>query len=124
KGQRAKIDEFIDKMMEARLPKSVFVDCTASEHITSFYEKIMRSGIAVVTPNKKANSGSYMRYKKLKEISEKNNVPFIYETNVGAGLPIIHTVQNLVSSGDEIIEIDAVLSGTLSYIWSTFMKSD
>ena len=87
------------------------------------YENIIKAGIAIVTPNKKANSGDFARYKKLKDMAKKNHTSFIYETNVGAGLPIIHTIQNLVLGGDKIIKIEAILSGTLSYIFNTFSES-
>lgn len=119
-GKPADLAVFVERMIEMNLPGSIFLDCTASEDIVSFYPNILNAGIAIVTPNKKANSGTLERYKKLKELAKKNNTLFIYETNVGAGLPIIHSIQGLVKSGDEVLEIEAILSGTLSYIFNTF----
>jgi len=118
------LQNFVSRIIEQNLPKSVFVDCTASEEVVSIYENIIKAGIAIVTPNKKANSGSFAQYQKLRELTQKNHVPFLYQTNVGAGLPIIHTIQNLIASGDKILAIEAVLSGTLSYIFNTFSKSN
>ena len=122
-GKPNELKDFVARMLELNLPNSVFVDCTASEEVVLVYENILKAGIAIVTPNKKANSGSFKRYQKLRELARKNNTPFLYETNVGAGLPIIHTIQNLILSGDEILKIEAVLSGTLSYIFNTFSSS-
>ncbi len=123
-GKSMNVQNFIDQMIGLNLPRSVFVDCTASEDVASLYEKILGAGVAVVTPNKKANSGPFVRYQKLRELAKKNHTPFLYQTNVGVGLPIIHSIQNLVSSGDEILKIEGVLSGTLSYIFNTFSKSN
>lgn len=123
-GKSMNAQNFIDQMIGLNLPKSVFVDCTASEDIASLYEKIISADIAIVTPNKKANSGPFERYQKLRKLAKKNHTPFLYQTNVGAGLPIIYTIQNLIASGDEILKIEGVLSGTLSYIFNTFSKSD
>lgn len=123
KGQTAQLENFVCQMIKLNLPNSVFVDCTASEEIVAVYENIIKADIAIVTPNKKANSGPLARYQKLKELAKESQVPFIYEVNVGAGLPIIHTIQSLVKSGDKILKIEAVLSGTLSYIFNTFTKS-
>ncbi|MES3031992.1 MAG: hypothetical protein V4699_01985 [Patescibacteria group bacterium] len=120
KGQSVDLKVFVRQMIAMNLEWSVFIDCTASESIVALYPSILNAGIAIITPNKKANSGALKTYKKLKELSKKNNVPFIYEANVGAGLPIIHSVQGLVKSGDEVLEIQAILSGTLSYIFNTF----
>lgn len=123
KGKIVQLQDFVCQMIELNLPNSVFVDCTASEGVVSVYENIIKAGIAIVTPNKKANSGPLAQYQKLRELAQKNHAPFLYETNVGAGLPIIRTIQSLVASGDKILKIEAVLSGTLSYIFNTFSKS-
>lgn len=112
--------KFISKMAELNLPNSVFVDCTASEEITKHYESILKESISIVTPNKKANSGSYKEYQKLKATAAKHNIKFLYETNVGAGLPVLSTLNDLRDSGDMIEKIEAVLSGTLSYIFNSF----
>lgn len=114
------IENFSEKMLELNLPNSIFIDCTGNEKITEWYEQILKNSISIVTPNKKANSGSYKNYQKLKETARKSNIKFLYETNVGAGLPVISTLDDLLYSGDKIIKIEAVLSGTLSYIFNSF----
>src|SRR5690606_22060436 len=83
---------------------------------------ILETNISIVTPNKKANSGSYEQYQVLKKTAFKRGVKFLYETNVGAGLPVINTLNDLLLSGDKVIRIEAVLSGTLNYIFSSFVE--
>lgn len=119
---KMEIDAFIKKMQETNLMHSVFVDCTASEKVASTYHTILESTISIVTPNKKANSGSFESYCALKELSKEHGVKFLYETNVGAGLPVISTVTNLLRSGDIILKIEAILSGTLSYLFNHFTE--
>jgi bifunctional aspartokinase / homoserine dehydrogenase 1 len=119
-GNPCSMREFIDKMVALNLPNSIFVDCTASEQVASYYLEILARAISIVTPNKKANSGQLERYSSLQSAAAKANVKFFYETNVGAGLPVIGTLRDLLTSGDEIIRIEAVLSGTLSYIFNCF----
>ncbi|MDP3965246.1 MAG: bifunctional aspartate kinase/homoserine dehydrogenase I, partial [bacterium] len=114
------IKGFVEAMKKTGLPESVFVDCTASEDVASCYADVLRAGISVVTPNKRANSGTYEKYKELKRHALKHGVKFLYETNVGAGLPVISTINDLTLSGDNIIKIEAILSGTLSYIFNNF----
>ncbi len=124
---KSKVENFtflISQMIKLGLPNSVFVDCTSSDEVTLKYEEILKAGIPIVTPNKKANSGPYENYAKLNKLSSLKNVPFVYETNVGGGLPIISTVQNIITSGDEIIKIEGIFSGTLSYIFNTHSQSD
>jgi len=113
---------FINEMKRLNLSNSVFVDCTASDSVPTFYPGILSSNISIVTPNKRANSGRYQEYKTLKELAKRKKITYSYEANVGGGLPIISTINNLLSSGDRIIKIEAVLSGTLSYIFSAFMQ--
>ena len=98
---------------------SVFVDCTASEEVSKLYADLLDHSISVVAANKIAASGDYDKYKELKDIARKRNVKFLFETNVGAGLPIIKTINDLVNSGDKIEKIEAVLSGTLNFIFNT-----
>lgn len=121
KIQKAKtnsnLDEMILEIADFRFHNSVFVDCTGSEDIVKYYPIIFKKGISIVTPNKKGASGSYKQYKNLHDLAKENKVKYFYETNVGAGLPIIDTVRNLINSGDQIIKIEGVLSGTLSYIF-------
>lgn len=121
-GSRTKmnIKDFVETMKKMGLPESVFVDCTASDEVASFYHDILGAGISIVTPNKRANSGSYQNYQKLKAQAGKHGVKFLYETNVGAGLPVISTLKDLMLSGDEVVKIEAILSGTLSYIFNHF----
>ncbi len=119
-GENTNLNDFVWRMKELNLPNSIFVDCTSSELILTKYLEILSSSISVVTPNKKANSSKYEFYLELKHTAQKYNVKFLYETNVGAGLPVISTLQDLVSSGDKILKIEGVLSGTLSYIFNTY----
>jgi aspartokinase/homoserine dehydrogenase 1 len=120
--EKMNIDAYIGRMNDMNLSQSIFVDCTSDEGIASAYENILRQSISVVTPNKVANSGSFAQYSQLREQAQKSNVKFLYETNVGAGLPVINTLNDLLSSGDKILRIEAVLSGTLSFIFNTFKK--
>lgn len=119
-GEPVNQSEFFEDMQALNLSNSVFVDCSADKIIIQYYAPVLQSNISIVTPNKVANSGTYEEYMALREISRKRNVKFLYETNVGAGLPIINTLQGLINSGDQIRKIEAVLSGTLSYIFNTF----
>jgi bifunctional aspartokinase / homoserine dehydrogenase 1 len=119
-GEEMNIHTFFGTMIGYNLPNSVFVDCTASETVAGFYPDILSSNISIVTPNKKANSGSQARYRQMKEVTRKRGVKFLYETNVGAGLPVINTMNDLLLSGDKVVKIEAVLSGTLNYIFSSF----
>src|SRR5690606_37034655 len=121
KGEPMDMDEFARRMFDLNLPNSVFVDCTSSEEVTDHYESILVSNVSIVTPNKKANSGSLARYQLLRSTAFRRGVKFLYETNVGAGLPVINTMNDLLLSGDKVISIEAVLSGTLNYIFSTFV---
>lgn len=120
KGESASVQRFINRMIGMNLSQSIFVDCTSNEEIVRHYEEILDKSISIVTPNKIANSGSYVQYAKLKTKSGKRNVKFLFETNVGAGLPVINTLNDLLQSGDRILKIEAVLSGTLSFIFNTY----
>jgi len=111
---------FIDKMVSFNLPNACFCDCTANEDIASSYGKILGASIPVVTPNKKANSGALKYYHFLKGYSRERRIPYLYETTVCAGLPVISTLRDLTLSGDKIRRIEAVLSGTLSFIFNNF----
>jgi aspartokinase/homoserine dehydrogenase 1 len=113
---------FVSEMVKLNLSSSIFIDCTANPDVVKKYKEIFEAKISIVTPNKIANSSRLDEYKNLKEIAFKNNVRFAYETNVGAGLPIIGTLKDLVSSGDKIIKLEGILSGTLSFIFNSFTK--
>jgi aspartokinase/homoserine dehydrogenase 1 len=101
---------------------AVFVDCTSSEGIASLDQNLLANNVSVVTANKIAASSAYDNYLKLKNVARERNVKFLFETNVGAGLPIINTMNSLTNSGDKIIKIEAVLSGTLNFIFNTISK--
>ena len=120
KGETSSFDSFVLAMKEMNLPNSVFVDNTSNKEIAKYYEQILSSSISIVTPNKVANSGSFKEYENLKKASLASGSQFLYETNVGAGLPVINTLQNLINSGDEILKIEGVLSGSLSFIFNSY----
>ena len=119
-GEPANPEAFISKVKELNLRNSIFVDITANESVSKLYEQFLRQNVAVVTCNKIACSSVYANYQNLKNLSRKYNAPFLFETNVGAGLPIIDTVKNLIASGDKVHKIQAVLSGSLNFIFNNF----
>jgi len=119
-GEPMSMNAFFGNMIALNLSNSIFVDCTSSEEVAEYYSAILSSNISIVTPNKKANSGSLSRYQNLKSVSVKRGIKFLYETNVGAGLPVLNTMNDLLLSGDQVIRIEAVLSGTLNFIFSSF----
>ncbi|MCS6973620.1 MAG: bifunctional aspartate kinase/homoserine dehydrogenase I [Cyclobacteriaceae bacterium] len=121
-GDSMNLEMFRKTLLELNLPNSVFVDCTASEQVAGLYESLLQASVSVVTPNKKANSGAYENYKKLVKARLSHGVYYLYETNVSAGLPVISTLNDLLLSGDTVIRIEAVLSGTLNYIFSNFTE--
>ncbi|MEC4005158.1 bifunctional aspartate kinase/homoserine dehydrogenase I [Flavobacterium sp. SUN052] len=119
-GKKAVVSEFISKAKELNLRNSIFVDITANGDIASIYDQFLKQNIAVVTCNKIACSSQFENYKYLKNLSRKYNAPFLFETNVGAGLPIIDTLKHLIASGDKVNKINAVLSGSLNFIFNNF----
>lgn len=118
--EKSDLKKFLAEMIELNLANSVFIDCTSNEEVAEQYAKILNASISVVTPNKKAQSGSIKNYLNLASAASKSNAKFLYETNVGAGLPVIKTLHDLQLSGDKVQKIEAVLSGTLSYIFNNF----
>ena len=108
-----------DEVIGMNIFNSVFVDCTASADVATLYKDFFEHGISVVAANKVAASSDYENYASLKELAHKRNVKFLFETNVGAGLPIINTINALRNSGDKILKIEAVVSGTLNFIFNT-----
>lgn len=118
----ASLPEFIKKMRAMNLPNCVFVDNTASPNPVDFYLDILQSSISVVTCNKIGNSAEYEQYAAFKQAARTYGVDFFYETNVGAGLPIIRTLRDLMLSGDKIARIEAILSGTISYIFNNYKE--
>ncbi|MBE9585628.1 bifunctional aspartate kinase/homoserine dehydrogenase I [Mucilaginibacter sp. JRF] len=119
-NDQADLRLFIDTMKSMNLPNCVFIDNTASPVPVEFYEEVLNSSISVVTCNKIGNSGTYSRYKAFKDAARTHGVDFFYETNVGAGLPMIRTLKDLMNSGDRVQRIEAILSGTISFIFNQF----
>ncbi len=119
-GSQANLEEFVDRMIGMNLPNCVFVDNTASPLPIQFYDKAFKANISVVTCNKIGNSSSYAQYRTFKDNAIQHGVDFFYETNVGAGLPIIRTLKDLMVSGDRVQRIEAILSGTISFIFNNF----
>ncbi len=111
-------ERYADEIIGMNLPNSVFVDCTANGEITRIYHRLLDHNVSVVAANKIAASSSYSEYHSLKETARKRGVKFLFETNVGAGLPIINTINSLINSGDRITHIEAVVSGTLNYLFN------
>lgn len=107
-----------DEIVGMNIFNSVFVDCTASAEVAGLYKSLLDHSISVVAANKIAASSAYANYLELKQTALKRSVKFLFETNVGAGLPIINTINDLINSGDKILKIEAVLSGTLNYIFN------
>lgn len=116
------IRKFVSQMEEMNFSNTVFVDCTASQEVADIYNEVLEAKVALVTPNKKANSGSLETYKGLKKLAYKRAVKFLYETNVAAGLPVISTLQDLMLCGDRVLRIEAVLSGSMNFIFSELEK--
>lgn len=112
----------MNEVLKMNIYNAVFVDCTASADIASLYQRLLEHNVNVVTANKIAASGDFDNYRKLKETARQKDVKFLFETNVGAGLPIINTINSLINSGDRILKIEAVLSGTLNYIFNVMSE--
>ncbi|NLZ74092.1 MAG: bifunctional aspartate kinase/homoserine dehydrogenase I [Bacteroidales bacterium] len=118
KGKKSSTQALESGIIEMNIFNSVFVDCTASEEISSIYKRLLDHNVSVVAANKIAASSSYENYKELKQTARMRGVKFLFEANVGAGLPIINTINDLINSGDKITKIEAVLSGTLNFIFN------
>ncbi len=124
KGIPADIETFIATAKELNLRNSIFVDITANESVSKMYDRYLKESIAVVTCNKIACSSAFANYKNLKNLSRQFNASFLFETNVGAGLPVIDTLKNLIASGDKVNKIQAVLSGSLNFIFNNFDENN
>lgn len=111
-------EQLRDRIIEMNIFNSVFVDCTASPEVSDIYQTLLDHNVSVVAANKIAASSDYQTYNRLKQTSRKRGVKFLFETNVGAGLPIINTINSLINSGDKILKIEAVVSGSLNYIFN------
>jgi len=120
RGVKANIESFVNQMIALNMSNSIFVDNTSNRAIVLNYEKILKENIHIVTPNKTATSSEFSLYKSLKSIANNRGVRFLFETNVGAGLPVISTLQDLIQSGDLVKKIEGVFSGTLSYIFNHY----
>ena len=121
-AEPSNIQRLHDEVIGMNIFNSVFVDCTASEEVAGLYKDFLTHNINVVAANKIAASSDYANYSELKHIAQKRGVKFLFEANVGAGLPIIRTINDLCNSGDKILRIEAVLSGTLNFIFNTISK--
>ena len=121
-GMDTSVELIKDEILKMDIFNSVFVDCTASAEIAGLYQTLLNNNISVVAANKIAASSLYENYALLKETARKRGIKFLFETNVGAGLPIISTINNLINSGDRIFKLEAVLSGTLNFIFNTISE--
>lgn len=120
KGKTASIDGFLEAAKSLNLRNSIFIDITANELVSKIYANYLKESIAVVACNKIACSSQYNNYQELKQLSLKYSASFLFETNVGAGLPILNTLNNLIASGDKVTSIQAVLSGSLNFVFNNF----
>jgi aspartokinase/homoserine dehydrogenase 1 len=122
-GEKASLQGFFENAKTLNLRNSIFVDVTANADVANLYPQYLRESIAIVACNKIACSSDYNNYKELKRLSLKYNAPYLFETNVGAGLPVIDTLSNLIASGDKVNSIQAVLSGSLNFVFNNFNDS-
>ena len=117
---KADLHVFVDEILAQNRENSVFIDATASDEPVDYYEKLFKGNVTIVAANKRANSGSMSDYIRLHETAKSRNTSFHYETNVGAGLPVINVIRNLFAGGDKVIKIEAVLSGTMNWLFSKY----
>jgi aspartokinase/homoserine dehydrogenase 1 len=120
RGEPADIERFVEHVQTDYLPHTVLIDCTASQDVANRYAAWLERGIHVITPNKRAHSGPAAYYHELKRIARSGNTHFLYEATVGAGLPVINTLKDLVVTGDDIERISGIFSGTLAYLFNVF----
>jgi bifunctional aspartokinase / homoserine dehydrogenase 1 len=119
-SEKASLNKFVESTLSGNLENSVFIDVTASEEPVEYYYRLLSGNITIVAANKRANSGSMEQYTRLHDAAKIRNISFHYETNVGAGLPVINVIRNILSGGDKVIKIEAVLSGTLNWLFSEY----
>lgn len=124
KGQPRTNQTFFNAVKEFNLSNSIFIDVTANEDVANTYASYLKESISVIACNKIACSSTYKSYRELKDLSRKYGASFLFETNVGAGLPVIYTLNNLINSGDKITSIQAVLSGSLNFIFNNFNENN
>src|SRR5207302_4809730 len=120
KGDKMNLQKFIQHMQKKNLRNSVFVDVTANDKVAAVYDEVFQKSISVVACNKIACSSPYLYYKRLKDLSRDHNAAFLFDANVGASLPIIGTLNDLLRSGDRVRKIEAVLSGTLNFVFNNY----
>ena len=120
KAEKANFRNFVDGILLQNMENSVFVDVTAADEPVEYYDKLFLGNVAIVAANKRANTKNMEHYHLLHNVAKNRNVPFHYETNVGAGLPVINVIRNIIAGGDKIIKIDAVLSGTINWLLSEY----
>jgi aspartokinase/homoserine dehydrogenase 1 len=117
-GAAYDIEKFASHLLAEHIPHAVMIDCTADPGIANQYADWLKKGLHIITPNKKANAGPCAYYQELQQVVKSSHRHYLYETTVGAGLPIINTLKDLIRTGDQIMEIEGILSGTLSYIFN------
>jgi len=120
RGDTVDMDRFVDHVQSDHLPHAVIIDCSASNQVASHYAAWLERGIHVITPNKRAGTAPMQSYRELRRARRAGNTRFLYETTVGAGLPIIRTLQDLIQTGDKVESIEGILSGTLAYLFNLF----
>jgi len=120
RGDTADMARFVDHVQSDHLPHAVIIDCSASQEVASHYAAWLERGIHVITPNKRAGTAPMASYRELRRARRAGNTRFLYETTVGAGLPIIRTLQDLIQTGDKVETIEGILSGTLAYLFNLF----
>ena len=124
KGQPRTHQSFFDSVKKLNLSNSIFIDVTASEEVAKTYASYLKESISVIACNKIACSSTYKSYRELKDLTKRYGASFLFETNVGAGLPVIYTLNNLINSGDKVTSIQAVLSGSLNFIFNNFNENN
>lgn len=120
----ANLEKFISQMKLVQCPNSILVDCTANDSVVEHYIDILKASISIVTPNKIANTQNYESYLAIRETTRKHNVQFKYGTNVCSALPVISTLNDIINNGDEIVKIEGIFSGTLSFIFNSLKEND
>jgi aspartokinase/homoserine dehydrogenase 1 len=120
RGKPLQLDELLKHVKADHIPHACLIDCTSNDAVAEHYSEWLNEGVHIITPNKKAGSGPMERYQKIKTLEAQSHRSFLYEATVGAGLPIISTLRDLLQTGDEIISIEGILSGTLSFIFNQF----
>lgn len=118
RGGEGGVERMVREIIDMNFPNAVFVDCTASAEVAAKYGELLEHNVSVVAANKIAASGAYDDYARLKRTARERGVKFLFETNVGAGLPVINTIGDLIASGDRVLRIEAVLSGTLNFVFN------